>query len=60
MILCLNTTELENKLNITLDLITNYLENHNHTLNFKKTKLIQFKPYQKTPMQIIIHIKISQ
>lgn len=52
MIPCTDTNELESKLNITLNKITNYLNSHNLILNFNKTKLIQFKPYQKAPLQI--------
>lgn len=51
MIPCSDTNELENKLNTVLDNIINYLDCHNLTLNFKKTKLIQFKPYQKKSLQ---------
>lgn len=52
LIPCSNTRELEMKLNLTLNKIIDWLEVHNLQLNLNKTKIIQFKPYQKTALDI--------
>lgn len=43
---------LNKHLDITLQKIVDWLEEHNLQINFKKTKLIQFHPYQKLPLMI--------
>lgn len=49
---CMTMNELKNRLDITFDKIIHWLNEHNLKLNFKKTTLIQFRPYQKTPLQL--------
>lgn len=49
---CSGTEEIYNKLNSTLNTITTFLKSHNLMLNLDKTKIIQFKPYQKVPLSI--------
>lgn len=54
---CSNTNELQTKLDTLLNTIVNWLECHNLQLNLNKTKLIQFKPYQKTALKITYNYK---
>lgn len=43
----LNTT-----VKVALDDVVNWLNDHNLEINFSKTKIIQFRPYQKAPLTI--------
>lgn len=49
---CANSEELNNRLKRTLDKIMQWLHIHNLELNLNKTKIIQFKPYQKAGLNI--------
>lgn len=60
LIPCSNITELEDKLNSTLERIVTWLKSHNLELNLKKTKIIQFKPYQKSALPIAYHYKNTE
>jgi hypothetical protein len=57
LISCSNAAELKAKLNSILDTIVNWLEPHNLQLNLRKTKIIQFRPYQKRELQIAYSYK---
>lgn len=46
-----STTELTEKLDNILDTTTNWLRIHNLELNLTKTKLIQFRPFQRNKIQ---------
>lgn len=49
---CKNITELNSKLDSTLNKIQDWLDTHNLKLNVSKTKIIEFKPYQKKSLKI--------
>lgn len=52
VIKCTNVIDLNNKLDSTLNEIVKWLTDHNLEINFTKTKLVQFRPHQKTPLNI--------
>lgn len=52
LLTCTCSNDLENRLNVTLDKILNWLQTHNLELNLNKTKIIEFKPYQRTSLEI--------
>ena len=54
---CSNNTQLAPLLNSNLTKVSDWLTDHNLEINFKKTKLIQFKPYQKKPLKIEYYFK---
>lgn len=47
----------DDKINETMCIIQNWMENQNLTINPNKTKLIQFYPYQRQPLNL--HIKMD-
>lgn len=49
---CKNELTLNKDVNEILNNITNWLKAHNLKLNFQKTKVMQFHPYQKRPLNI--------
>jgi hypothetical protein len=49
---CTNVNSLTKDLDSLLDSITHWLNKNNLQLNLNKTKLIQFKPYQKSALEI--------
>jgi hypothetical protein len=49
---CNNNSNINNKLQLILNKTTNWMKDHNLELNFLKTKLITFHPYQKTPLNV--------
>jgi hypothetical protein len=49
---CTGNVNLTENINNTLLEIDRWLSDHNLTLNYSKTKLMQFHPYQKQPLQI--------
>lgn len=51
---CSTTTEMKKneKLNGTLDKIQNWLDHHNLSLNLKKSKIIEFRPFQKKTLNL--------
>jgi hypothetical protein len=52
VISCQNEHNLNYQLNYILTAIVTWLKEHNLEVNFDKTKLIQFKPHQKRPINI--------
>lgn len=52
---CSDKKEAESKLNLAMQKIVKWLDFHNLQLNLEKTKVIQFKPYQKSPLPIIFN-----
>lgn len=55
---CANT--LKSDLDVVLDSITEWLDRNNLELNLKKTKLIQFRPYQKTALDFKYQYKLNK
>lgn len=49
---CQNATDLNVLLQTTFDTLINWLNEHNLQINYSKTKLLQFKPHQKRPLEI--------
>lgn len=49
---CNNNHNLNNNIHTILSEITTWLKEHNLELNFTKTKIMQFRPYQKNPLNI--------
>lgn len=49
---CIDTHNLNNNLTDILNNIINWMTDHNLDLNFAKTKIMQFRPYQKAPLDI--------
>lgn len=49
---CNDDIELVQLLNSNLTKLTNWLNDHNLEINFSKTKLMQFRPHQKRPLDI--------
>ena len=49
---CENSSNLNTYLDTVLNTLVNWLNEHNLQLNFTKTKLLQFKPYQKQSLDI--------
>lgn len=50
LIPCKNNLNINTCLHETISNIIEWLQEHNLKLNFTKTKIIQFKPYQKAPL----------
>lgn len=49
---CLNSNDLTHKLNNIFDTVIQWLSDHNLQLNLKKTNLIQFRPHQRSPLNV--------
>lgn len=49
---CKNDISLNINLTNIFDNITNWMTDHNLEINYKKTKVMQFRPYQKPPLDI--------
>jgi hypothetical protein len=49
---CQNDINLNEKLNSIFNEITTWMRDHNLEINFPKTKIMTFHPYQKTPLSI--------
>jgi hypothetical protein len=49
---CDNNITLKNQLDKTISSIVTWLQDHNLKINFSKTKLIEFRPYQKRSLNI--------
>lgn len=49
---CNNASNLKTLLNNTISTIVSWLEQHSLNINFNKTKMMQFKPYQKRPLTL--------
>jgi hypothetical protein len=49
---CTNDNECNTNTRIALDKVENWLSEHNLQINYNKTKIIQFRPHQKQPLNI--------
>lgn len=54
---CENEAQLEHTLDSNLSEIESWLEDHNLKINCSKTNLMQFRPYQKNPLNIDYNYK---
>lgn len=49
---CKTEINLNNNITDILNRVSNWMTQHNLEINYKKTKLMQFRPYQKKPLDI--------
>jgi hypothetical protein len=53
----INEKNLNDKIKIIMDKTNNWMTDHNLEINFFKTKLMNFQPYQKAPLSINFYYK---